>query len=113
MGLECTKEMPVIHMEPHGFETTRIPDIEDTIRDGGIIADGNPNDPGVVKYRGVFVCGNLLLYRYVSTKDRYRGNQYTKPGYVLAWTDMQGELIPPVPVFVPLKSDDPDRQPAL
>ncbi|MDD5010413.1 MAG: hypothetical protein PHC68_18685 [Syntrophorhabdaceae bacterium] len=86
-----------------GTEIPRITNIEDLIRCGCIIADGNPNDPAATKYRGVFVKGNFLLYRFVRKGDHYRGYHYGEDGYLQAWSDMQGELIMPAPQFVPLK----------
>ena len=91
-------------MQKFGVGVVQIPNIEDLIRCGCTIADGNPNDPAATKYRGVFVKGNFLLYRFVRKGDHYRGYHYEEDGYLQAWGDMQGELIMPAPQFVPLKA---------
>jgi hypothetical protein len=60
-------------------------------------------------YRTLFVGKNFYVYRLVNNSDqnRYRGNNYTEEGYVLAWADVQemNEFVGVAPHFV-LRRDD-------
>ena len=94
-GMRKTKRLQKKEMS----EMIYVADISDKIRDGETINDPNTG----AMYRGLFVHGNFLLYRYVEAGRGYRGQTYETAGYVLAWADLLGELIVPPPTWVPLR----------
>ena len=72
---------------------------------GGILTT-TTNDPcsqDYIAYRTVFLGKNLFVYRVVKAGDKYRGENHTEDGLVLAWADYTENPQERPPAFVKLR----------
>lgn len=75
--------------------------IEETVRSGVAVSEGNICDPTDNLYKCVFINHNLCVYRRVRNGEIYGGTTYAADGFVLAWTE--SATTNEIPVFVPIR----------